>query len=75
MCGGTQEGSWSALADADTGFSNGLGPGNTNVRVQGGRWVVPRYSTLPVPTCPHPCIPLPHPLPATVTTRYPSTDH
>ena len=31
MCGGTLEGSWSAMVDAETGSSNGLGPGNTNV--------------------------------------------
>ena len=36
MCGGVQEGPWSAQADAEPWVSHGLGPGNTNVAVMGG---------------------------------------
>ena len=33
MCGGIQEGSWSAVVDADTGSWHWLGPGNTAHRL------------------------------------------
>ena len=48
MCGRTQQGSWSAVVDADTGSWTWLGPGNTNVPAG-------YYPPAPTPgTTPHP---------------------
>ena len=50
---GVQEGPLECPVDAETVVWQWLGPGNTNVAVGRLGWVVPRYSTLPVPSLLH----------------------
>ena len=71
MCGRAVQRPWSAMVGAEAWLADWLGPGNTNLRVVGGCWVVPgiapsRYypSRTPpgIPTLPHPPARTHHPV-------------
>ena len=54
VCGRDQEGPWSGPGDTVPGYAIGWALAIPMYGYPGGRWVVPRYTTLPVPTQPAP---------------------